>query len=137
MQYWNLLRQERLYPTEAEVNPDMLADIWPYCFLVSLDGAFDTQHMRYSYLGEKLIEAHSEGQLNRNEAAQRLTSPESQELKEHFEEVARLGIPLIYDASFTSESKDDVRYRYCLVPLGDATTKTVTHVLGCMRWRSY
>ena len=35
--YWNRLRQEDEYPKIQKLNPGTIEDIWPQCFMISVD----------------------------------------------------------------------------------------------------
>ena len=52
--YWNSLRGSKIFPTEAEIDPDQITDIWPFCFLISIDDVALRLDYRYSYLGSEV-----------------------------------------------------------------------------------
>jgi len=134
-QYWNSLRGTRPFPLESEVNPDEISDLWPSCFLVSIDDVTRRVGYRYSYLGEELIKAYGED-ANHPDTVLRLLAAANAPMARKFDEVVKYGKPVIDESTFINLKHLDIKYRTCLLPLGTGDGM-VTHVLGCMRWRAY
>lgn len=132
--YWDELRGGRAYPSESEIDPDELADIWPSCFLISIDDVTRRIGYRYSYLGEDLIEAYGDNVKDPNIAMQMLATA-SEELLKKFTEVVEKHHPVIDESEFVNLKNYNIKYRTCMLPLGPSP-KEVTHILGCMRWRA-
>jgi hypothetical protein len=135
LSYWNELRGGRSFPSENEIDPDALNDLWPSCFLLSIDDVTRRIGYRYSYLGSDLIEAYGEDQHN-PDVIMRLVSSASMPMVRKFDEVLETGKPVIDESEFINLKHMHIRYRTCMLPLGLADG-TVTHILGCMRWRAY
>ncbi len=133
--YWNQLRGERDFPRENEIDPDEIDEIWPSCFLISIDDVTRRIGYRYSYLGAELIEAYGED-ANNPDVIMRLVSSDSLPMVQKFNEVVEARRPVIDESEFVNLKRLNIRYRTCMLPLGLADG-TVTHILGCMRWRSY
>ena len=132
--YWEELRGSRKFPTENEINPDDLADIWSSCFLISIDDVTRRLGYRYSYLGESLIEAYGDDVSN-PEVTMRLVSSSDTPMIHKFDEVLRAQGPVIDESEFVNLRFLNIRYRTCLLPLG--ISNKVTHIIGCMRWKVY
>ena len=132
--YWDGLRGNRKFPSENEINPDDLSDIWPSCFLISIDDVTRRLGYRYSYLGESLIEAYGDD-INNPEITMRLVSSSDAPMIHKFDEVLKSMQPVIDESEFVNLKHLNIRYRTCLLPLG--TDGVVTHIIGCMRWKVY
>ena len=133
--YWDALRGMHLFPKEGEIDPDELEEIWPSCFLISLDAVTKRMGYRYSYLGSDLIEAYGED-ANNPDVIMRLVTSSSMPMVQKFDEVVRTKAPVIDESEFVNLKHLHVRYRTCMLPLG-TPDGTVTHILGLMRWKSY
>lgn len=133
--YWNELRGSRPFPSEQEINPEMLADVWRSCFLISLDDVTRRMGYRYSYLGAELVEAYGSELQNPDVAGRLLFAPGSP-MARRFEEVVRDKKPVADEGRFINLNKLHIRYRACMLPLG-TEKRGVTHILGCMRWKAY
>jgi hypothetical protein len=133
--YWDKLRATRPFPRESEINPDDLEEIWGSCFLVGLLEEKNHLGYRYSYLGSELLEAYGEDPHN-PDIVTKLVAPDTEPLIKRFEEVVRTGKPVVDEGEFTNIKRLNIRYRTCLLPLGNADDK-VGFILGCMRWKAY
>ncbi len=133
--YWDRIRGDRRFPAESEINPDDLPDIWPSCFLVSIDNVTRRHGYRYSYLGESLMEAYGDD-LSNPDVAHRLVSAVDAPMVHKFDEVLRTGDVVIDESEFVNLKRLNIRYRTCLLPLGPEG-RAITHIIGCMRWKMY
>ena len=131
--YWNELKGNRLYPSEGDIDPDAIADVWDACFLVKLSSRKETGHFQYTYLGSYLIEAYGDD-LTDQEVCSHLVDPDSMPMVKKFEEVARNGEPMNDEGEFTNHNNVVIKYRSCLLPLGDPG-KPVNYILGGMKWK--
>src|SRR5262245_50093170 len=129
-EYWDELRGERAFPMESEIDPDVLEEIWPSCFLISLDDVTRRIGSRYSYLGAELIEAYGED-ANNPDTVMRLVTSTSMPMVQKFNEVVETHQLVIDKSEFINSKHLLIRYRTCMLPLGSADG-TVTHILGCM-----
>lgn len=135
MSYWDALRKNRAFPSEAEIEPDDIADIWPSCFLISIDDVTRRVGYRYSYLGTDLIEAYGDDVKN-PDVALRLISTSSLPMVKKFDDVLA-GKKAVFDESdFVNLMGLHIKYRTCMLPLG-VNDQNVSHILGCMRWKLY
>jgi len=132
--YWGKLASGRPYPSESEIDPDSLSEIWPSCFLISIDDVTRRLGYRYSYLGEDLIEAYGDDVKN-PDVALRLISTASIPIVKKFDEVVSRQKPVVDESEFINLKGLRIRYRTCMLPLGQSGH--VTHIIGCMRWKLY
>ena len=135
LKYWNQLRKDRTFPSESEIDPDAIADIWESCFLVSIDDVTKRLGYRYSYLGTDLIEAYGDDISNPDVAA-KLVSSTNVSTAHKFDEVIATKKPVIDESEFVNLRNIHIRYRTCMLPLG-LKDNDVTHIIGCMSWRVY
>jgi hypothetical protein len=132
--YWESLRKGRLFPSEAEIEPDAIAAIWDSCFLVKVSRP-EAAHLgyRYDYLGSALIEAFG-GDVTHQEISSRLIDPSSPPLVSRFENVVNMHAPDTDEAAFTNKRGLVVKYRSCILPLG-RDSGSVDYILGGMKWK--
>lgn len=133
--YWNKLRGRRPFPRESEIEPDDIAELWESCFLIANDDVTRRIGYRYSFLGLDLIAAFGDDVTN-HDTALRLLSTARVPNARKFDEVLHGKSPVIDEASFINLMGMNIRYRACLLPLGNEDG-TVTHMIGCMRWKAY
>lgn len=133
--YWNKLRGSRPFPKESEIDPDLIEELWPSCFLISIDGVTDRLGYRYSYLGKGLIEAYGDD-ANHPDVALKLIASSGAPMVKKFDEVRHQKRPVIDESEFMNLKHVNIKYRTAMLPLGTPDGK-VTHILGCMRWKPY
>ena len=133
--YWEKLRGNRPFPTESEINPEDIAEIWPSCFLVSVNDLNNGLGYRYSYLGDEMIEAYGEDTYNPDIVNKLVTTTSSPMIKK-FDEVVKTQKAVVDESEFTNLKKLKIRYRTCMLPLAAPDGK-VGFIIGCMRWKAY
>ena len=133
--YWNELRAGRPFPRESEIDPDAISDIWPSCFLVSLDEVTQRLGYRYSYMGHDLQEAYGEDAHN-PDIVTKLVSTDASLMNKKFDEVVRTKKLVFDESEFVNLKHLKIRYRTCMLPLGNQKDN-VAYILGCMRWKAY
>lgn len=127
--YWEKLRGARAMPTEGDINPEHLGDLWESCFIIRIHPG---PRYDYAYLGPAIAAAY-EGDLV-TDHAHGMVSPEAGKLAGACACVAETRQPLVEEGEFHSMG-GLVRYRQCLLPLGDG--KAVSAVFGGMRFRVF
>ena len=132
--YWESLKQGRAFPSESDINPDAIAEIWPSCFLIAIDPVTQRLGYRYTYLGDALVEAYGYD-LDNPDIADQLLSTGNEPMVHKFDDVKNQRAPLIDESEFTNRRKQKVKYRSSLLPLGN--NDTITHIIGCMRWKIF
>ncbi len=135
LEYWEKIRAGRQFPHESDVEAEAIADIWDYCFLISLDDVTRRIGYRYSYMGKHLVEAFGDDVSSPDMALRLLSSTHVPSLKK-IEEVLEKKHPVIDEGEFTNAHHMNVRYRTCIVPLGYENGQ-VSHLFGVMRWKAY
>src|SRR5262245_24697363 len=89
--YWEKLRGDRPMPSEDEINPDDLADLWDYCFLIHVHQ--NMSGYRFNYLGSALVDAY-QGPLSEKESG-RMITPDPAGHARNFAKVLKTRQPLI------------------------------------------
>lgn len=131
--YWASLRGVRSFPGENQIDSDEISDIWPSCFLISIDNVTRRLGYRYSYLGSALIEAFG-GDDNNADIALQLLSNADMPMVKMFDEVLKYQRPTVDEAEFVNLKNLKIKYRASLLPLG-YNDEEVSHILGCMGWK--
>lgn len=134
MEYWNMLREDRAFPSEAEVDPSALDEIWPRCFLIKYHQTDEAHPFRYSYLGDSLIEAYGDD-LTGHSVYDALLSPHMDNVIKNIHQTITDRRPVLDDSEFVNKDGVRIQYRLCLLPLGP-DDETVNYVLGAMHWRA-
>lgn len=120
-------------PREEDIDPEVLGDLWPKCFLIQ---TFDIKHrrdMNFTYLGQEIIDAYQDGMMN--EGQHMLISPNASKLALSFQQVMQAVAPVVAEGEFLSLSGRIVRYRQCLLPLGRG--EEVDAIFGGMSFKAY
>ena len=134
--YWQRLRKGRKFPSETDIDPDAIGDIWGSCFLVQVSPQAVKEHKyRYAYLGISLIEAFGDDVMNQDVSA-RLIDPANASLIEHFEKVVKTEAPVEELAEFTNRRGMLIKYRTCLLPIGNAGSG-IDYIIGGMKWKAF
>jgi hypothetical protein len=128
--YWESKLGDNQFPSEKEINQNDIADVWPNCFLIEVDG----DKFRYALLGQNIINAYADD-LEGKEAVEDLLYPESPGIRDMFVELLRGRAPLYYDGALINKNNLDIKFRKLLLPLG--ANNEITHILGAMRWKSF
>ncbi len=131
--YWERLRGARAMPSEKDIEPDDLADLWDHCFVAQLNTK-TIDNYNYRYVGVRLHDAF-QSDFSAREKADRISAVPAgfTEHMSNYMQVLETRKPLIEEGEFINSKGDTVRYRQCILPLGNA--ENVTALLGGMRYR--
>lgn len=130
--YWERLRDGRAMPGENDINPDDIQDLWDHCFLVAVKDIGKPDYS-YTYLGTAILQAYRDG-LSEEDAGGAL-SLNAAKLTDSFLKVAQTARPLLEEGEFRNFSGKVVRYRQCLLPLGQ--DGVVDAIFGGMRYKLF
>ena len=133
--YWDKLRDEKAFPSERNFNPSDIEDIWDSCFLVHVADAKIHGGYRYAYLGQHLIEAFGDNYTDR-EVSAKLIDPNTSPIAKHFEQVTKTQAPIVVDDEFTDKSGMVIKYRSCMLPLGEAPAPA-NYIIGGIKWKAF
>ena len=135
-QYWQELCGAHPFPAESRVDPAALADIWDYCFLVTVKQDGRAPDYRYSYLGKSLLEVYGYDP-SESGVAETLVDPHNARLIPKLEEAYKTGAPVTDMGQFLNNAHVEIRYRCCLLPLSGENPDEVAFILGTMDWKGY
>ena len=131
--YWQELARGGLMPSEEDIDPVELEDLWPKCFLIQ---TFDIKHrrdMNFTYLGQEIIDAYQDGVMLEGQNV--LVSPQAPKMVLSFKQVMESMAPVVAEGEFLSLAGRIVRYRQCLLPLGKGDS--VDAIFGGMSFKAY
>ncbi len=130
--YWERLRDGREMPTENDINPDDIDDLWDHCFMIHVADLKKSDY-NYIYLGDAIIEAY-QGKLSDDDSAS-VVSLNAGKLAQSYGRVISECRPVIEEGEFINLVGDTVKYRQCLLPLG--VDGRVDAVFGGMRYKVF
>ena len=113
--YWEKLRRGRLMPTVEEFNPADLPDLWDSCFIVHA-AELSKPDGQYAYVGPSISKAYGNGNFSGSSGNLITLNPHA--CAAHLLTVIDSGKPLLDEGEFTNASDQLVKYRQCLLPLG-------------------
>lgn len=135
--YWESKHNGRTCPSESDIDPAELADIWDSCFLVRYnDTHTDENEFTYLYLGSTLLEAYGGSDENTREICTRLIFPSSMSLVHKFREIVEHGKPVLEEGEFLNIKKLLVKYRSNMLPLLDKEGN-IRYIIGGMKWKLF
>lgn len=134
--YWDGIKGSRALPNENDVHTEALEKLgcWKDCFLIHVREIAKEKDYTYHYLGPSIITAYGEDLTG--VSIRSFTSQDAPNLEEKYFEVIATVRPVINEGEFENARNMMVRYRQCLVPLGNEEGK-VQAILGAMRYRLY
>ena len=130
--YWEKLRRDKIMPSEEELDPDDLQELWDYCFLIHTKD-LSKEDYNYTYIGKELQKAYH-GELTKADCLD-LSSLNARKLSGNYETVINSKTPLIDEGEFVNMHNDLVKYRECLLPLG--CDGKVDAIFGGMRFKLF
>lgn len=122
----------REMPVENDIDPDALRDIWDHCFLIQVRDLAQEDY-NYTYLGDAIRESYRTGLSEADDAP--IASPNAARLNEAYLHVIATRAPLIEEGEFTNYAGHLIKYRQCLLPLGE--NRHVLAILGGMRFKLF
>lgn len=119
-------------PSEADIDPDYLQDLWDYCFLVHVKD-LDKPDYNYTYLGREIRRAYK-GELSEDDE-EVIVSPNAASLVPRYKNVIESRAPILDEGEFLNLHNDLVKYRQCLLPIGE--NGNVDAIFGGMRFKVF
>ncbi|MCC7260611.1 MAG: PAS domain-containing protein [Alphaproteobacteria bacterium] len=133
--YWEEAKGKRTLPSESDMKPGDLSDIWGSCFLIRINKDAKSREFRYSYLGKDLVDAYGDDFTGRD-VYDTLVSMHTNNIVQKIWDVVSTRKPIVDEAEFVNASKVHVRYRQCIAPLA-SDGEEVDCLIGAMRWRGF
>ncbi|MDX2073528.1 MAG: PAS domain-containing protein [Alphaproteobacteria bacterium] len=127
LSYWEKRRGTRGMPSEAEMSPADIADLWPYCFIAHVKD-IGKEGYHFSYLGKAIEDVYREGMEQMEDSL----FPDMDSLANGYKQVISTRKPLVSEGEITNPHGDHFKFRQVLLPLGDGGA--VQAVFGGMRF---
>jgi len=131
--YWHLIKGDAVLPAETDVDSDAIADMWDDCFLLRFrPQAEDVEWgYYYEYVGRGLMDVFEDGAPDESGALLMLPA---ERLMAVYDEMIMTKLPVVEEVEDFALSLGQIKYRMCLLPMGDARG-TVTGIFGGMRYK--
>lgn len=128
--HWEQVRGDRRFPSQQDLDPNYLEPYLDSCFLIKVEELMHTGKHNYVYIGKNILEAYGSSATHaQNEGVDPLSH------KDKFEEVLKRRLPVLDEGEFMNQDGRIVRYRQCLVPLGN--NGVVESIFGGMRFKVF
>lgn len=124
--YWERVRAGRIMPSETDINPDDLAELWDDCFLVHTSD-LKMEDYNYIYLGVNIAHMYQDGVKGD------LEHFNASKLSKSFQKVIDTKKPVLEEGGIVNASGRTVLFRQCLLPLGK--NNEVEAILGGIRYK--
>lgn len=128
IQYWESIRGDFAFPSENDIDPDDIPDIWEDCFLLQVRD-MNRADGNFTYLGKHIIDAFRGGMSG--DSCGELVSPNIRNLGQNFNDIVQTLKPQVQVGEFRNIKGNIVRYRQGLVPLGHSKD-AADAIFGCM-----
>lgn len=133
LRYWERLRTGRPMPSENDINPDgELGDMWDDCFLIHV-ADLDKADYNFIFLGEHIRDAFNPKECQ--DMMQPNAILNSQTIVPKFNRVLETSAPVLDEGSIQTELGHTIKYRQCLLPLGEGDK--ILAIFGGMRCKLY
>jgi len=132
--YWQRLCKGRPYPLEDEIDPCDIEEIWEHCFLIQRRDVEHVAYYNYTYIGPGIVAAYESGKIGA--LIPGLAHIDAAHLGKEYMQVFETGKPLLYENEYCLDALTEIRFRQCLVPLGNHEEK-IGSILGLMGYRLY
>ncbi len=133
MSYWESLVKDGDLPGENDIDPKYIDYLWPHCFLIQIRDLHHThQHGIFTYLGEAIIEAYENGEIEYG--IDGLVSPDIDTLKDFFEIIEKTKTPMRLEKKVQLSGNCYLAFRQILLPLADKNGN-IFSILGRAGWK--
>ena len=130
--YWEKIRAGRIMPLESDIDPEDLTELWPYCFLLHAKDLTQTDY-NFTYLGDAVADAYK-GSFGHAQTAADL-GLNAASITQGAHKVVTTAKPFVEEGEFITLSGEVVKFRQCLLPLGEG--QTVSGIFGGMRFKTF
>ncbi len=123
LDYWERKRRDRDFPALDDIDPDEIAELWPYCFILDIENFRDVPY--FHYLGPKLARYSGVFLSGRHDWSRTL-------LKKavcHYQEALTRRAPVLVEEDLTQYDNKSLLFRSVLLPLSDDGT-TINFLFG-------
>jgi len=123
LDYWEAKRQDRDFPSLDDIDPEEIAELWPYCFVLDVKNFRDVPY--FHYLGPKLARYSGVFLSGRHDWSRTL-------LKKavcHYKEALTRRAPVLVEEDLTQYDNKCLLFRSVLLPLSDDGT-AINYLFG-------
>lgn len=124
--YWQQVKRERVLPTESDINPDDIADMWSHCFHIHIR---DGMHFHCHYVGSGLREL-----VVASNGREQLVHLPPEKLEILYNEMLMTKLPVVENVEAFPVEGHFIKFRLCLLPLG-SPNGVISSVFGGMRYK--
>lgn len=138
--YWDIVRKSHPVPDYSQFNAGTIGDIWPYCFVVSIDAeggqAADGNHSyKYEYIGTPIVRMYG-----RDFTGQTLTQGIKHfmggKIFDKLQEVVNKREPVEDTGHIVNQQGKMLKYRAYYLPFGKDSGQ-LTHIVGGLTYRVF
>ena len=123
LKYWESLRGDRRYPAYGDIDGEVIADLWPWCFVLDTKHDYPTPY--FEYLGSDL--AKYSGIFLSGEDDWRMSLLDK--AAAHLHKTLEAREPLLVEDTLVRFDGRKIVFRSIMMPLSDDNS-TITHVFG-------
>ena len=133
IKYWTQLKKDQKLPHIQSFRKDIIQDIWPSCFEVSviLGGPQDKRYT-YEHIGEDIVKAYGVD-MRGQQVSSKIRGIPGERIISKLDEIVVRATPLVEDGIFINRKQETIKYRTCLLPFSNGTEK-VTNIIAGISW---
>jgi hypothetical protein len=134
IQYWQLMGAGNNLPEIQQLNTSTIEDVWPQCFLVSVDNRGDTTY-KYEYMGDAIVKAYGQDLTGFTVDHKMRQFPGSVVLKK-LDNVLAERKTFSDEGHLLNKTGQMIKYRACFLPFGNEQ-KGLTHIVVGLSFRVF
>jgi hypothetical protein len=130
--HWNEVRGTRAFPRYEEINQQALRNVWDDTFILEVLKLIQGHGFRFIHQGSHFSDEYikdSTGLYIKNVILSFFETA-----SDYYQKVLDTHAPLRREDVYKSTDGHVLKYREILLPLGDANSGEITHLLGGMRF---
>jgi len=127
LKYWETVRKNHEMPEMQRLNTAAIEDVWPYCFLLSVDTHGKVPIYHYEYMGDPIAKIYGRD-LTGMIVDQTTKQFPGKVIHHKFNDLLSSHKPVHDEGHFVSETGKLIKYRACILPFGN-DKKGVTHIV--------
>ena len=133
--YWERIRQQNPVPPFEKFNPEVVSDLWPKCFSVSIFKEGNKPTYIYDFIGADLEGIFGKGLAGQRVKA-RLGFLPAAKMMEQMDKSITNPFPITVEGQFIDFHSKVIKYRSCLLPFGKSREQISHFVIG-LSWKSF
>jgi hypothetical protein len=137
IKYWKSLKRDYVLPEFGWFNRASVGDLWEYCFCLQVfreNG--DPPSMSYVYFGPKLVEMLGKDLKGQPLELQTGHFPDLK-LVSSLQDMLDKPREMSEEGEFVNFEQKHIKFRGCVLPFGHPGSGEVSHIVGCISWKSF